>query len=61
MPENKYAAQKKALGKMKQLRVWFDPEEYDTFKATVEANGESIYSVIHHAVEQYIAEHKAEE
>jgi hypothetical protein len=52
--ENKYHAQKKYLEKKKQLRVWIDENKYNQFKAAVENNQTSIYSLINQFVDDYI-------
>ena len=50
-------AQKKALDKLKQLRVWVKPEKYERFKEAVSANGSSIYAEINSFIDRYLEEH----
>lgn len=55
MPQEKYAPQKKCLkNTRKQLRVWVENEKYDRFKEAVERNGDSIYSLIHRLIDEYL-------
>lgn len=55
MAADKYAAQKRLLSKKKQLRVWFDAEEYENFKSLVESNGDTMYGLIHAFVKDYMS------
>ncbi len=55
MAADKYAAQKKLLSQKKQLRVWFDADEYENFKSIVKSNGDTIYNLIHTFVKDYIS------
>ena len=50
-------AQKKALDKLKQLRVWVKPEKYERFREAVSANGSSIYAEINAFIDRYLEEH----
>lgn len=53
--ENKYAAQKKYLNdKRKKLSVWVDSEKYETFKAAVKEDGNSIYGLINAYIDDYL-------
>nr|DAO37487.1 MAG TPA: Transcriptional regulator, RHH-like, CopG [Bacteriophage sp.] len=56
--EDKYKSQKKHLSNKKQLRVWFDEDDYNEFKEVVERKNESIYSVIHKLVSEYVNNNK---
>lgn len=56
--EDKYKSQKKHLSNKKQLRVWFDEDDYNEFKEIVERKNESIYSVIHKLVSEYVNNNK---
>ncbi len=58
---DKYAAQKKHLSEKKQLRVWVASDKYQSFKEAVEKQGESIYGVINHFIDQYISLGEAED
>ena len=55
MNENKYAAQKKYLNdKRKKLSVWVDSEKYETFKAAVNEDGNSINGLINAYMDDYL-------
>jgi ParG. len=53
--EDKYQSQRKYLEKQKRLQVWISPEKYDAFKAAVQQEGKSIYSVIHEFIDSYLS------
>lgn len=61
MSEDKYAAQKKYLASRKRLSVWVDAEKYESFKALVKENGDSIYRLVNQLVDDYLDEHKPAE
>ena len=54
MPKDKYAAQKKYLSTLKELRVRMPVDKYNTFKELVQSQGLSVYSVINDFVSSYI-------
>ena len=57
MPEkDKYSSQKKYLSTQKQLRVWVDPDKYNTLKLKAEKNGTSIYALVNRWIDQYLHE-----
>lgn len=53
--------QKHLKDKRHQLRVWVTNEKYDTFKALVDKNGDSIYSLVNTLIDDYIAEHTSKD
>lgn len=56
--KDNYSAQKKYLSGRKRLSVWMDPDKYESFKALVKENGESIYGLIHQFVDDYLEAHR---
>lgn len=54
MQKDKYAAQKKYLSTLKELRVRMPVDKYNTFKELVQSQGLSVYSVINDFVSSYI-------
>ena len=57
MPNNSYEKQKKYFEYRKQLRVWVETEKYEAFTNAVKNSGESVYSVIHQFIDEYIQNH----
>ena len=52
--KDKYAAQKRYMAKLKEVRVKMNAEKYEAFKAAAHENGTSIHRLITDFVDEYL-------